>query len=213
MSKLALDPARTALVCVEFQREWLAEDGVLFERLVKDKAAFRRAVDTASEVLAKARESGWTIAHAGLDLRHDPHYRLFAGGAGRLGLAGAIPKAGTWTGNGADYVPPFLPQAGEFVVKGRSGASVLTNSTLDPFCRHNGIDTLLLMGFATHVCIESSMRDAHDRGYRAIAVRDACAGFEAAYDAYFAAHVVHHFGESIIAADLPALMGAARINA
>lgn len=213
MSKLALDPARTALVCIEFQREWLAEDGVLFQRLVTDKAAFRRAVGSAAEVLAMARENGWAIAHAGLDLRHDPHYQVFAGGTGKLGLAGAIPKAGTWTGDGAEFVPPFVPQTGEFVVKGRSGASVLNNSTLDPFCRHNSIDTLLLMGFATHVCIESSMRDAHDRGYRAIAIRDACAGFEAAHDAYFAAHVVHHFGESITAADLPALMGAACAHA
>ena len=193
---------RAALVFIEFQREWLADDGILKRRLIQDKAAFENAVARAGEVLAAARASNWTIAHAGLDLTHDPDYLLFGKGRGVLGLRQGIPAAGTWTGAGAAFVEPFVPRPGEFIVKGRSGASVLLNSTLDPFLRNNGINTIFIMGFATHVCVESTLRNAHDLGYNAFVVEDACAAFEQSQHEYVRRHVIHHFGEETNAAAL-----------
>jgi nicotinamidase-related amidase len=99
-------------------------------------------------------------------------------------------------------VPPFVPLPGEFIVRGRSGASVLKNSTLDPFLRNNRIDTLYLSGFATHVCVESTLRDAHDNGLNVFVVKDACAAFTRAQDDHFYQHILHHFGASIDVASL-----------
>jgi biuret amidohydrolase len=197
-----LDPARTALVFIEFQQEWIGEQARLRDRLVEDRAPFDAAVENAAQVLDAARTHGWTIAHAGLDLRQDPSYRLFGGGEGKLGLRGAIPRAGTWTGEGARFVPPFTPQPGEFLSSGRSGASVLKNATLDPFLRNNDIDTIVIMGFATHVCVESTLREAHDLGYNVVVVTDASAAFTAEQDRYFQEHVLHHFGAPIRSAEL-----------
>jgi len=127
---------------------------------------------------------------------------LFHGGSGVLGLRRAIPAAGTWRGTGAERVEPFVPRAGEFVAVGRSGASVLKNSTLDPFLRNNDINTLVLMGFATHVCVESSLREAHDLGYNAWMVTDGCAAFDRSQHDHVCRHVVHHFGASTEASAL-----------
>lgn len=201
-----LNKARSALIFIEFQAEWLAEDGVLFQRLVQDKEAFRNAVAQAALVLEAARNSGWSIVHAGLDLCGDPGYQLFAGGQNVLGLRAAIPRAGTWTGEGAAFFPPFVPMPGEFVSRGRSGASVLKNSTLDAFLRNNRIDTIVLMGFATHVCVESTLREAHDSGLNAFVVTDACAAFTRAQDEYFSQHILHHFGAEITSASLVELL-------
>ena len=198
----AIEKTRTALVFIEFQAEWLADEGILFQRLVQDKAAFRNAVAHAELVLNAARERGWTIAHAGLDLRDDPNYLLFAKGNDVFGLRAAIPKACTWTGSGAAFFPPFVPMNGEFVARGRSGASVLKNSNLDAFLRNNRIDTVFLMGFATHVCVESTLREAHDSGLNAYVVTDACAAFTQAQDEYFNQNILHHFGAGIDAASL-----------
>lgn len=198
----AFDKKRTALVFIEFQAEWIGSQGVLFDRLVKDKGPFRAAVDRAAEVLKGARQADWTIVHAGLDFRGDPTYRLFAGGEGVLGLRAGIPKAGTWTGEGAAHVPPFVPLPGEFATLGRSGASVLKHSNLDAFLRNNRIDTLLLMGFATHVCVESTLREAHDLGLNAWVVEDGCAAFTQAQHDHVLSEVVHHFGGRITSADL-----------
>lgn len=194
---VSIEKSKTALVFIEFQHEWVAEDGQLFGKLIQDKDNFRAAVRNAGQALKKARESGWTIVHAGLDLRDDPGYLLFGQGKRVSGLRAAIPAAGTWTGESAAFHPPFVPQENEFVVKGRSGASVLKNSTLDPFLRNNKIDTILLFGFATHVCVESTLRDAHDLGLNAVVVLDGCAGFNKAQDLYFKDNILDHFGTGI----------------
>jgi nicotinamidase-related amidase len=199
---IEFERARTALVLIEFQKEWLAAEGTLRRLLVRDRDALRTAAENAGAVLDAARTGGWTVAHAGLDLRHDPDYQLFAGGRRGLGLRAAIPKAGTWTGEGADFVEPFVPRPGEFRVAGRSGASALKNATLDPFLRNNRIDTLLFMGFATHVCVESTLRDAHDLGYDALLVHDACAAFDRAQHDHVRRHVVPHFGAEVAARPL-----------
>lgn len=197
---------RSAFVFIEFQSEWLNEEGKLFQLLVQDKTPFRQAVANGARVLQAARAREATVVHAGLDLRADPHYRLFGGGRDVLGLRAAIPRAGTWTGAGAQFVPPFVPQGDEFVTAGRSGASVLKNSTLDPFLRNNRIDTLFLMGFATHVCVESTLRDAHDSGLNVVVVTDACAAFNLAQDEYFRQHILHHFGAGMATAEVLELL-------
>jgi len=191
----AIDRSRTALILIEFQREWVAPDGALRKNLVQDEEHFANAIGAAARVLEAARAHNWRVVHAGLDLRSDPDYALFAGGKTVTGLRRAIPAAGTWTGTGAERPDPFTPQLDEYVISGRSGASVLKNSTLDPYLRNNDINTLLLMGFATHVCVESTLREAHDLGYNAIVVEDACAAFERSQHAHVRRHVIHHFGE------------------
>ncbi len=203
---IAIEKTRTALVFIEFQAEWLTENGILFQRLIQDKDAFRTAVTNAELVLNAARKVAWTIAHAGLDLRDDPKCLVFAEGKDVLGLRAAIPKAGTWIGSGAAFIPPFVPTDGEFVARGRSGASVLKNSNLDAFLRNNRIDTIILMGFATHVCVESTLREAHDSGFNVYVVTDACAAFTRAQDEYFSQHILHHFGAGITAASLVKLL-------
>ncbi|MFZ6874554.1 cysteine hydrolase [Undibacterium sp. Di27W] len=206
--KDTFDKDRSAFVFIEFQSEWLDESGVLFEKLVQDKPAFRNAVTQAALVLKAAREHDGRIAHAGLDLRDDPGYQLFGKGKQVLGLRSAIPKAQTWTGTGAEFVAPFIPEQGEFIMHGRSGASVLKNSSLDPYLRNNRIDTIFLMGFATHVCVESTLREAHDLGLNVYVVSDACAAFTRAQDEYFHEHILHHFGGGTDAAELVRLLKA-----
>jgi len=119
------DKNRTALIFIEFQEEWIGKEARLKNLLVKDLLPFEQAVKNAGHILMKARQAGWGIAHAGLDLRQDPDYLLFGRGVGKRGLSGAIPRAKTWTATGAEFVAPFVPEPREFCVQGRSGASVL----------------------------------------------------------------------------------------
>ena len=137
-----------------------------------------------------------------MDLSHDANYLIFGQGRKKSGLASAIPRAKTWDEKGVQFVEPFVPRNGEFVVKGRSGASVLKNSTLDPYLRNNDITTLFLSGFATHVCIESTLREAHDMGLNTIVILDACGAFEDEQSTYFENHILHHFGQGIKSQEL-----------
>ncbi|ENO84590.1 cysteine hydrolase [Thauera linaloolentis] len=197
-----LDLARSAFVFIEFQNEWLDPAGPL-NRLMKDRALFESAVSNSAAILARAREASANIVHAGLTLAGDPDYLVFAGGRGKSGLKGAIPGAGTWIGQDRVRFPePFTPRRGEFVVAGRSGASVITNSNLDPYLRNNRVDHLYLMGFALHVCVESTLRHAHDLGYEVTVVSDAAPAFTAQQQEHVIEHVIHHFGRSVTTAEL-----------
>jgi len=198
-----------ALVFIEFQHEWFNPEGFLQRRLIEDKAQFHNVVRNATAIIDKARAHDWRIAHAGLNLRGDRDYLVYGGGANAVGIRKAISEAGIWTSDGPDFVKPFDPQEGEFVVTGRSGASTLKNSTLDSFLRAFNVDTIIMMGFAIHVCVESTMREAHDIGYRPLVVIDASCGFTAEHPEYFRTHVAHHFGEAIETMDLLDRLGAA----
>jgi nicotinamidase-related amidase len=203
---MQLDKTGAAIVLIEFQREWLDPQGTLRKLLIKDDEDFRAATANAETIVQAARAGGWRVVHAGLDMRDDPNYQLFNHGEGVMGLRAAIPRAETWTGEGAAFVPPFAPRAGEYMVRGRSGASVLMNSTLDPYLRNARVDTLVLLGFALHVCVESSLRQAHDMGYNVLVAADACGVFEPAQRTYFTEHVAHHFGRTVSTPDLTALL-------
>jgi len=126
----------------------------------------------------------------------------------KYGLRRAIQSAGSFPegGRGSEFVPPFSPQAGEFVVSGRTGGSAFAGSNLESFLRNNGITQLYLMGYATHVCVESTFRQAHDLGYDATVVIDATSAFNRAQQDYFAKNIVHHFGHAMLAEEFAKML-------
>lgn len=193
--KLPLPPAqiegRSALLMIEFVNEWLAEDGKL-HGLIEDEATFRHSQHAAQRALAAARRSGMPVIHATLQMSSD--YREL--GRTRFGLRGAIRRFNTWKmeDDGWRFHPSFAPRAEEFVVSGRAGASAFSASNLDNYLRGQGITRLYLAGYATHVCIESTLRAAHDLGYEPIVLSDSTAAFTEQQQRHVLEHVVHHFG-------------------
>jgi nicotinamidase-related amidase len=188
------DRHRAALVLIEFQNEWLAEDGTL-RFLMEDEAQFHSAIEAGRQALEVARRHNMPIVHVGL--RFKPGYPEMR--PAEHGLRAAIPRIGTWQigTKGAEFHPDFRPLPGEFVVSGRNGASGFAGSDLDAYLKAQGIETLYLAGFALHVCVESTLREAHDRGYAPVLLQDATSAFTAQQRAHVLQDVVHHFGESV----------------
>lgn len=190
------DSGKAALLMIEFVDEWLAPNGKL-RPLLRDHEQFARSQSAGVRALSAAREAGMPVIHVTLQL--SPDYREL--GHARFGLRGAIPKAGTWKKNdsGWNFRPAFVPRPEEFVVSGRTGASAFSSSDLDNYLRGQGITRVYLAGYATHVCIESTMRAAHDLGYEPVVLSDATAAFTSEQQQYFLEQVVHHFGWSMSA--------------
>ena len=185
---------RAAVLFVEFQREWLDPAVGKLHPLVEDRAQLRTAVAAGARALSLTRQ------HEHLEAVHVPC--AFRPGYPELGrhahgLFAAIPRAGTWTGAGAEFTPQFAPAIGEFVVEGRVGASAFAHSDLDLYLRQRGIRSLYLAGFALHVCIESTLRHGHDLGYDVTVLSDACAAFTGGQREHTPQHTVHHFGRSL----------------
>ena len=188
------DPATSALVLVEFQRDWLDPRGTL-RQLVSEPDAMDEAGRRSEAALAAARQSGMRVVHVGLRLT--PGYSEL--GRSYYGVRGIQPlvqpfREGT---PGVEWAPAFTPRPGEFETSGRTGISAFAGSNLDAYLRNNGIDTIYIAGFATEVCYESTIRDGHDLGYHVVALSDATASFtRAARDASLK-HAVHHFAHKM----------------
>lgn len=204
-----------ALVLIEFQREWLDPEHGRLHHLVEDRDLLDTAVRGAATALAAARAHGVPVVHVPFVLT--PGAPELAGWTpARLGLRAAIPKAGTWIegGTGVAFAEAFQPASGEPIVRGRTGASAFAGSSdFDLILRRLGVTDLYLAGFATHVCVESTLREAHDRGYTGHVIHDACAAFTRAQQDHVREHVIHHFGDETAAADFAASLDAAGVPA
>ena len=189
---------QSALILIEFQREWLDKNGKIHRR-IEDTEQFEQAMNNAEKALAFARNLKMPVIHCGLRFQ-DGYPEL---GHAVYGLRAAIPRAGTFpcNGTGCEFVPPFAPQENEFVVQGRTGASGFSGSNLDAYLRNQNIQTIYLAGFALHVCVESTLRQGHDLGYNTIVLGDACCAFTAEQKQYVLKHVIHHFGSNMSVVD------------
>jgi nicotinamidase-related amidase len=173
---LQLDPAKTALVLIEYQNEFTSEGGALHGAVsgVMDKTGM--LAKTVALVQA-ARAAGVTIMHAPI---------TFAPGYGELSrhpygiLKGVVDGnafvKGTW---GAAIVDDLTPQDGDIVIEGKRGLDTFASTNLDFILRSKGIETVIIGGFLTNCCVESTMRSAYENGYRVITLTDCTAATSA----------------------------------
>ncbi len=182
---------RSAVLFIEMQNEWLAANGRI-RPLMTDTVQFQGAAAAAQRLLDGTRAVDARIVHAGL--------RFSAGypelGEARQGLRAAIPQAGTFPkqGDGSRFADGFEPHDGEFVVRGRIGASAFSGSNLDAYLRNNRVERLYLAGFALHVCVLATAWQAHDLGYDVNVVADACAAFTRPQRQVVVEEIVPHLG-------------------
>ncbi len=169
---LTINPATTALVLIEFQNEFTSPGGVLHDAVaeVMDSTGM---LDNTTALVDKAREAGVTIMHAPI---------TFAPGYGELTrhpygiLKGVVDGnafvKGTW---GAAIVDDLTPAAGDILIEGKRGLDTFASTNLDFILRSKGIDTIILAGFLTNCCVESTMRSGYERGYQVYTLTDCVA--------------------------------------
>ncbi|MFT4011285.1 MAG: cysteine hydrolase [Nocardioidaceae bacterium] len=170
--QLTLDPAKTAVVLIEYQNEFTSDGGVLHGAVeeVMDKTGM---LENTKALVEKARAAGVTIMHAPI---------TFAPGYGEITrhpygiLKGVVDGnafvKGTW---GAAIVDDLAPAEGDIVIEGKRGLDTFASTNIDFILRSKGIDTVILGGFLTNCCVESTMRSAYENGYRVITLTDCTA--------------------------------------
>lgn len=169
---VTLDPATTALVLIEFQNEFTSDGGVLHDAVseVMDKTGM---LANTIALVDKARAAGVTIMHAPI---------TFAPGYGELTrhpygiLKGVVDGnafvKGSW---GAAIVDDLTPADGDILIEGKRGLDTFASTNLDFILRSKGITTIILAGFLTNCCVESTMRSGYENGYRVITLTDCTA--------------------------------------
>lgn len=183
---------KSALILIEYQNQWIDPASPL-NALITDRPQFEASVSNAKQALAYARQQNMAVIHVTMTL--EPSYKLL--GQAKYGLRNAIPNAKTWLGEHAKIHQDFEPFAGEYVILERAGASAFAGTSLDSYLRNNQINEIYLMGYALHVCVESTLRHAHDLGYQTTVIYDASSAFTQAQQQNFLNDIVHHYGHAL----------------
>jgi biuret amidohydrolase len=169
-------PDCTALVLIDMQRDFL-EPGGFGAALGNDVSCLAPAIPAAARLLAACRQARLTIIHTKeahrSDLADCPPAKRNRGTAdlriGDVGPMGRILIAGE---PGSDIIPALAPRTGEIVIE-KPGKGAFYHTDLEIRLRSKGITHLLLGGVTTEVCVQTTMREANDRGFECLLVEDA----------------------------------------
>ena len=129
----------------------------------------------------------------------DPSFKVL--GQAKYGLRASMPQYKSFLGKQADIFHGFEPKEGEYVIRERTGSSAFGGTTLDSYLRNNHIEDVYLMGYALHLCVESTLRQAHDLGYNTSVIYDASAAFTKEQRASFVQDIAPFYGRALTTAD------------
>ena len=167
-----MNPKNTAVVLIEFQNDFTTEGGTLHAAVkgVMDKT---NMLANTVETVAKARAAGATIVFVPItvaegfgEMRDEP-YGILKG----VKDSKSFVKGG-W---GAAIVDALTPKANDIVVEGKRGLGTFESTNLDWVLRQRGITDVVLGGFLTNCCVESTMRTAYEKGYNVVTLTDCTA--------------------------------------
>lgn len=206
-----IDLARTALVIVDMQNDFLHPDG-WFPRAGVDVSVLKALAPGLSTLAAGARAAGVPVIWVNWGVRAD-----------RAELSRAMLDKASAGGTRPIYADPSVPGRGRILVAGDWGAEVIAelapaegdltvfkhrlsgfhDNELDSVLRNRGIETLLFAGINTDRCVFSTLCDASFRGYGCLLVTDACATPSPAYVSDAVLYLVRLlYGATVTSADL-----------
>ncbi len=189
-----MDPASTALVIIDMQRDFLLPGG-FGESLGNDVSMLTKVVEPLGNVLAAARAAGMMVIHTREGHRPDmtdcPPAKLARGRSampigsdgpnGRILIRGEV---------GHDIIEELAPAEGEAILD-KPGKGAFYATDLELMLRNAAIKSLIVTGVTTEVCVHTTVREANDRGFECLVPSD-CVG------SYF--QEFHEVGLKMIAA-------------
>merc|ERR1712070_583282 len=163
---------KTAIVFIEYQNEFTTEGGKL-HGAVKDVMSANGMLEKSAALASKARSAGVHIFHTPISFKADasdnPNKALgiLAGCA-----ADSLFTEDTWN---SEFHESMKPAPGDVVVSGKKGLDAFPGTDLEAQLKAREIETVVLCGFLTNCCVESTMRTAYEKGFNVITVTDCCA--------------------------------------
>jgi biuret amidohydrolase len=169
-----------ALVIIDMQRDFL-EPGGFGEALGNDVSRLQAAVAPCGAMLAAARRLGMLVIHTREghrpDLSDAPRHKVERGNPKhRIGAPGPMGRILIRGEPGHDIIPELYPLSGEPVID-KPGKGAFYQTDLELMLRTRRIDTLFVAGVTTEVCVNTTVREANDRGFHCVVLSDCCASY------------------------------------
>lgn len=183
---LAFNPATTALIVIDMQRDFI-QDGGFGAALGNDVTPLQAIVPTTAQLIAAARKAGLAVIHTrechAPDLSDCPPAKRERGSPSlRIGDPGPMGRVLISGEPGAGIVPELAPVEGELVLD-KPGKGAFYATPLGEHLAELGTKTLILAGVTTEVCVQTTMREANDRGFECLLAEDATESYVPAFKA------------------------------
>ena len=173
------DPSTTALLMIDMQRDFVEPKG-FGEMLGNDVSLIRRCIAPCARVLAAARQAGLFVIHTREGHRPDLSdclpAKLTRGGKTFIGEAGPMGRILVRGEYGHDIIPELYPIDGEPIID-KPGKGAFFDTDLGLILRTRGIQSLIVCGVTTEVCVQTTAREANDRGFEVLVPEDCCASY------------------------------------
>jgi nicotinamidase-related amidase len=177
---IAVNWDRTAIIVIDMQRDFL-EPGGFGESLGNDVSLLQKPVKPIKSLLDAARKKGIFIIHTREghrpDLSDAPRAKVERGAPSvRIGAKGPMGRILIRGEAGQDIVPELYPMEGEPVID-KPGKGAFFATELHPMLIYRNIESLIICGVTTEVCVHTTVREANDRGYKCIVPGDCCGSY------------------------------------
>jgi nicotinamidase-related amidase len=181
-----LDPGHTALVVIDMQRDFI-EKGGFGDSLGNDVARLEAIIPATARLIALFRRHDWPIVHTREahkpDLSDCPPSKIRRGNPSlHIGETGAMGRLLVSGEPGNQIVDDLRPLEGEIVID-KPGKGMFWATGLHERLQRLGITHLVFAGVTTEVCVQTSMREANDRGYECLLIDEATESYFAEFKA------------------------------
>jgi biuret amidohydrolase len=176
----------TALVIIDMQRDFI-EEGGFGASLGNDVSRLAAIVPTVAAVLAAWRANNGLVIHTREshlpDLSDCPPAKRFRGNPNlRIGDVGAMGRLLVRGEAGTSIIESLQPIASEIEID-KPGKGAFYQTPLHDELLKRKIEKLIFMGVTTEVCVQSSMREANDRGFDCMVLSDCTESYFPEYKA------------------------------
>jgi biuret amidohydrolase len=159
-------PRHTALLVIDMQRDFL-EKGGFGESLGNDVTRLQAIVPALQKVLETWRKHGLTVIHT-----REVHKKRNRGKLTlRIGDVGPMGRILVDGEASSEIIPELLPLPNEPVIN-KPGKGAFYNTALQHHLQEHNITHLIVTGVTTEVCVQTTMREANDRGYDCLLLED-----------------------------------------
>jgi biuret amidohydrolase len=170
------EPAQTALIVIDMQRDFI-EPGGFGATLGNDVSLLAKIVPTVGRLIEAFRTAKLPIIHTRECHKPDlsdcpPAKRLRGKPSLRIGDPGSMGRILISGEPGADIVPELAARPGEIVLD-KPGKGAFYGTPLSSILAERKITHLVFAGVTTEVCVQTTMREANDRGFECLLAEDA----------------------------------------
>ncbi|MDV3348959.1 cysteine hydrolase family protein [Leptothoe sp. LEGE 181152] len=164
-----MDPQRTALLLIGFQNDYFAPDGIL-HGVIDASAKAVKTVENVTRLLYSLENTAVLLIST--PICFTPNYEELMEPVGILKTIKDM-RAFQEGSKGFESIQALLPFKDKILeVPGKRGFNAFINTDLDGILRKNNIVHLVLAGAVTSICIDSTGRSAHEKGYHVSILKD-----------------------------------------